>query len=134
MVIREHFDTVFSEDCYLGNSSIEGSRLAICVRNIGVAEGHPLHKRQPHSAILYFETGRLIFEGVGASSREIYVYEVNPQINGFKPKRLIEDGPFPAVSGPNRTFRFLGVLDSPSAFADWTVVAQSFSLEIPYLS
>ena|SRR2546423_10324517 len=131
MLVKGYFGKIFTEDCDLSNPKIDASKLVICVRNIGVISGHPLHDKRTSKAIKYFNSGHLIFEGVEASMREIAEYEISPKVNKFKPKRSIQDGPFPEVTGPTEVFRFMGVLDSPRAWTDWTVVAISFSLEIP---
>jgi|GEM_PF-4013357 hypothetical protein len=131
MLVPGFFDKLFTEDCELSNPKIIGDRLIICVRNIGVISGHPLHNKQKSRSIEYFKAGHFVFEGVEASVREVSEYEISPAVNKFKPKRLIHDGPFPAVAASKEVFRFMGVLDSPRAWTDWTVVAASFSLEIP---
>jgi len=130
MIIKGYFDHIFTEDCDLSNPKIDASTLVICVRNIGVIVGHPLHDNGKSRGVQYFNSGHLIFEGVVASTREISEYEINPTVNKFKPKRLIQDGPFPALTGSTEAFRFMGILDSPRAWTDWSVVAISFSLEI----
>lgn len=130
MTVPGYFDKIFSEDCHLSNPKIEDCKIAICVRNIGVIFGHPSYEKVPSGGVHYFQSDYLIFEGVEASVREIYEYEINPKVNKFKPMRIIQDGPFRRVEGPKETFRFVGVLDSPCAWTDWTVVAVSFKLEI----
>jgi hypothetical protein len=131
MIIPGYFGKVFSEDCDLSNPKIEGSTLVICVRNIGVISGHPLYEKSESSGVKYFGNGHLIFEGVEASMREISEYEINSKVDKFKPKRIIQDGPFPKVEGAKEAFRFMGVLDIPRAWTDWTVIAVSFALDIP---
>jgi len=134
MIIPGYFEKIFSEDCNLSNPKIEGSRIIICVRNIGVIRGHPLHQEGGPAGVKYFSSGHLIFEGVEASMRELSEYAVKPNVNQFKSKRVIQDGPFPRVEGNKETFRFMGVLDSPRAWTDWTVLAAKFSLEVPSIT
>jgi hypothetical protein len=130
MTVFGYFDKIFSEDCNLSNSKVEGCTIVICVRNIGVIFGHPFYEKVSSGAVKYFPSSHLIFEGVESSLREIFEYEISPKVNKFKPRRIIQDGPFPRVEGPKESFRFMGVLDSPRAWTDWTVVAVSFRLEI----
>ena len=131
MIISGHFDKIFSEDCFFSGPKINNGTLIICVRNIGVISGHPLFPASWQTAIRYFAAGHFIFDGVEASIREISEYEVSRHVNKFKPKRTIQDGPFIVTAGKKESFRFMGVLDSPPAWTDWTVIADSFSLEIP---
>ena len=130
MIVSGFFEKIFTEDCNFGDPKIDGSRVVICVRNAGVISGHPLYNQAVSDAIQYFPNSHFIFEGVAASIRDVSEYEVNQRVNRFKPTRVIDDGPFPTVSTPKKPFRFVGILDSPKAWTDWTILAASFSLEV----
>jgi hypothetical protein len=104
MIVPGYFDKIFSCDCDLSNPKIADNKLIVCVGNIGVISGHLLYQRSAGGGPRMFRSGHLIFEDVEASVREIYEYKVNPTANQFKPKRIVEDGPFPRPKQATETF------------------------------
>src|SRR5215831_2185766 len=130
MTISGYFEKIFSSDCRLSDPKIIERRLVICIRGIGVIEGHPLFEKLGHGAIRYFRTGHFIFDDVQSSIRKLTDFIGDPADRKFSNPYILNDGPFPKSSMTTQVFRFEGMPEPPHAWVDWTVIAASFTLEI----
>ena len=129
ILIREHFDLLFTTDCRYSRPIISGDSLRICVRDLGLMEGHPLRTtRGPN--LVNLPNCHFVFEQVRSSVRNLTPYIGNPISGKFGPSYTEADGPF-SNNADSREYGFEGRLDDPPAFVDWTVNARCFMLEVP---
>ena len=127
-----HFRKLFFVDADLGQPNISDGTLRICVRNLGITEGHPLYRKPLQSGeyILYVPSAHLTFFGVLSSRRTMSEYIGDPRLGKFKPISEVEDGPFASHSRAVDTFNFEGVMDSPKAWVEWTIKSVSVELDV----
>lgn len=130
MLVSGYFDKLFFSDCSVSDPKIAGGKMIVCVRNIGVIEGHPLFERTGSGHIRYFRSSHLVFDDVESSLRELTDFVGDPRDRKFSKPYHVNDGPFPKPAGATRVFRFEGSPQPPHSWVDWTVTAASFTLEV----
>ena len=102
--------------------------ITICVRDLGLMEGHPL---RPESSASLIKVPRchFIFERVSGSCRTLTPYVGDPKQGKFGETVREIDGPFPHRAFA-REYAFEGRFDQPLAWVDWVVKAEAFLLEV----
>ena len=127
--IEGAFEQLFLSDATLGVPSLEGERMAIPARNVGLMRGHPLNATSELAFLI--QPCRLVFAGVASSRRVISEYTGEPTMPHFKDsKTVIVDGPFPTGPGQRTLFELEGVSEEPRGWISlWQIMAGSFHLE-----
>ena len=121
-----HFDELHFTEANFGRPHIEGRTVKIPVRGLLPLRGHPLA-----SSELRPLAGSLIFRGVETWRRALTEYIGDPMAPaGFRDEYCVEDlGPGQSTH-VGRVYSFEGFLESPSAWVDWDITAESFELEL----
>jgi hypothetical protein len=127
MVVREHFNLLFTTECHLSRPTISGKTLTIIVDRLGLMEGHPLRPNDMES-LFFLKSCRFVFKDVESSTRLLTPYVGDSRLGKFGPNVSEVDGPF-GISATAHEYGFEGLYDNKSAWVDWTVRAGSFTLE-----
>ena len=127
--ISEDFRLLFTTDALYGKPSIAGDSLRICVRELQVMKGHPLHTRSDTN-LQILPPCHFVFEDVSSSVRILVPYLGDPTLGKFGKEYSEADGPFSArLDG--KEYGFEGRMEHPAAWVrDWVVAAGSFTLVI----
>lgn len=123
----EHFDLLFTTDCLYSRPIISNDSIRICVRELGLMEGHPL-RASPGRNLEYLRRCHFIFRGVTSSKRSVTPYIGDPKIGVLGPEHREDDGPFEGRTN-TREYAFEGRFQDPAAWVDWVVEAEAFMLE-----
>lgn len=126
-IIPDNFDKLFFTESVLGAPAINGNALSIPVTGLFPLKGYPLPEK-----IGIPLAGLLVFHGVTSSRRKLTEYIGNPQKpDGFKGEyEVIDISSNVDLSGKYQTFLFEGLMESPVAWVDWDVIAESFEFHL----
>jgi len=127
-VFSENFDLLFTTDCRYSRPKIAGDTLRICVKDLGLMDGHPA-RTAPAANLVYVPRCHFIFNRVSYSVRTLSPYIGDPKLGKFAQQYTEQDGPF-SQKNNSQEYAFEGVLEDPAAWIDWIVRAGSFTLEI----
>ena len=120
-----HFDFTFVR---IGRPDVTAQRLMVPIKTFSITAGYPGYERDT-----FFESCVLVYNQVLASTRIVLEYEVftETENRGFKPKYVINDGPFVQPTDPNQlfTFRIGCISDELRAWVQWEILAASVHLE-----
>lgn len=125
--VQEHFNLLFTTDCQYSQPVISGDSVRICVRELGLMEGHPLRSSQGRN-LEYLRRCHFIFLGVVSSRRSVTPYIGDPKMGVFGTEHAEVDGPFSKKANTHE-YSFEGRFQHPPAWVDWVVTAETFVLE-----
>jgi hypothetical protein len=126
--IPEHFELLFTTDCRYSRPRIERDVLRICVKNLGLMQGHPA-RTSPGTKLVYVPSCHFTFVQVSSSVRTLWPYIGDPKLGNFGQRLVEHDGPF--VQRPDaKEYGFEGVMEDPCGWMNWEVKAAGFTLEI----
>lgn len=127
--VPNYFDEVFTLDGEIVPWRIEGEFLVVPIRNLGICEGHPLHRGT--AEIEYHAAGELLF--LRPRTFRITIHELIEQPasgNRFNDPYTIEKNPFGEQEGSYVEYFFEGALTEPAGFGQLWIQAKEFKLRI----
>jgi hypothetical protein len=118
------FDQIHFTESVLTAPEWRGTEMLVAAKAFYLCGDHPLaDERRPRS-------GLLIFGDVARSTRTVYEYKADRSAGDFAPASTVEDGGTREDGEDLSEYRFGGMLERPHAWAEWTIRARRFDLEI----
>ena len=125
MVISKGFDFLHFTECLIHGFSVEENSICLDISNVYLLNEHPQFVAGQSSL-----KGKLCFEKVLSSKRGITEYIRDSSGNvSYKDEYIVEDVLPNKNIGKNEYF-IEGILESPEAWLDWRIVADTFYFEV----
>lgn len=122
---REFADYLDQEFLVIRQITIVDNVIRAVVQDLIVLNDHP---RYPGLGQL--DRCTLVFEGVVRSQRRLATYaDGNPHGGAFTGTSVIEDGPFPPMSGEVHHYILEGVMSDPCAWLGWDLHCVTYRIE-----
>jgi hypothetical protein len=117
------FEEIHFTESFLAAPEWRGTEMVVAARDLYLCGDHAVaDERRPRS-------GLLIFGDVARSTRTVYEY-TGDRGNPHRPPYGVEDGGTREDGEDLEDYRFGGMLEHPHAWAEWTIRARWFDLEI----